>query len=91
MGEQKHFKVVWGKTLGVPLGSFTPVTPKGNLIFVKYFAPFALGILTALYSKSGIVFVIGWCFSAFMALLFIRQLKSTAIFERQYFFKHNSE
>jgi len=42
--EPKHFKVVYGKVLGIPVGSAEPITPKGKRIFIKYSIPFFVPI-----------------------------------------------
>ena len=97
--EQKHFKVVYGKVFGIPTGSATPITDEGNRIFKKHFNPFIAFIFIALLSMnfitnpahSIIVFILCWFAAAFTIYLFIRQLKHTATFERQYFFKKNNE
>ena len=97
--EQKHFKVVYGKIFGIPIGSATPITDEGNRVFTKYFIPFFIscgaGIfsnkLTSNPSLSTLIFIVGICIAFFTAYLFIRQLKHTATFERQYFFKKNNK
>jgi len=89
--EPKHFKVVYGKVLGIPVGSAEPITPKGKRIFIKYSIPFfvPIGIGVFFSGANAKLFLACWFIAAFSGYLFIRQLKNTAIFERQYFFKRN--
>lgn len=89
--EKKHFKVVYGKVMGIPIGSAEPITPEGKRILTKYFVPFfvSIGIAVFFSGSNGILFMMCWCIAAFTIFLFIRQLKNTAIFERQHFFKRD--
>ena len=89
--EQKHFKVVYGKVLGIPVGSAEPITVEGKRIFAKYFVPFFLAIALGVFFSTGnaLFFMTCWFMAALTSYLFIRQLKDTAIFERQYFFKRD--
>ena len=97
--KQNHFKVVYGKIFGIPTGSATPITPKGNRIFTKYFIPFFIACGTAVFSNKltsnstyqAYIFMACSCIAAITAYLFMRQLKHTAIFERQYFVKRNNK
>jgi len=97
--QQKHFKVVYGKVLGIPVGSAEPISPEGKRIFIRYFAPFLIAIFLGIFvtkiigssRNQALFFMLCWCIAALSTYLFIRQLKHTAIFERQYFFKHDKE
>ena len=94
---EKHFKVVYGKVLGIPVGTATPTTDEGHRIFNKHFFPAFLLIGVSVFGTkftqdaalSLILFMIGWLGAAFIGLLFCRQLKRTGEFEREYFFKKN--
>ena len=93
--EQKHFKVIYGKVLGIPVGSAEPITPEGKRIFIKYSMPFFIAVFLSVFAtkmiesskNQALFFMLCWCTAALTSYLFIRQLKQTAIFERQYFFK----
>lgn len=89
--EQKHFKVRYGRVMGIPVGSAEPITPEGKRILTKYFVPFFVSIVIAVFfsGSNGLLFMTCWGVAAFTSYLFIRQLKHTAIFERQYFFKRD--
>ncbi len=95
--DKKHFKVIYGKVLGIPIGTATPTTDEGHAILVRYFTPaFLLVCLsifgTRLVNDTGltlILFVLGWLGAAFTGFLFCRQLKKTGDFQREYFFKKN--
>jgi len=91
--EEKHFNVTYGKVLGIPVGSAEPITPEGKRILTKYFIPFfaAIGLGVIFINANAYFFLACWCIAAFTSYLFIRQLKHTAIFERQYFSKHDQE
>ena len=93
--ETKHFKVVWGKVLGIPVGTATPITDEGQRIFVKHFVPIFVLIGTSIFGTkltddrglTFIVFMLSWFGSVFIGFLLWRQIKKTAIFEREYFLK----
>ena len=93
--DQKHFKVVYGKVLGMPVGSATPITQQGHRIFGKYFAIEFLLICIGLLGVRVIenpgmqilVFLTSWIGIVFVGFLFYRQLKKNGEFERIYFFK----
>jgi len=94
-GEQKHFKVIYGKVLGIPVGSATPITPQGHKILSKYlkcFIPLCfLGVFGTHFIKDSnfklLLFMACWISAFVLFFLFTRQLKKTGEFERQYFFK----
>ncbi|MEP3653558.1 MAG: hypothetical protein ABJO36_01570 [Litorimonas sp.] len=93
--EEKHFKVVYGKVLGIPVGTATPITEEGHSILGKYFVPAFLLIGLSVFGSrlsddpgsTLILFMAGWFGAAFTGFLFCRQLKKTGEFHREYFFK----